>query len=198
MIAMYAFDNKTQTYTGLVANTRFYYFLPRTGSNATDPQPFPKGLRILAGNPFNKSPTDIVRFFCQTNPQFTNNIEGPDFNFDRSCNNGIKTEVAFPGCWNGKDLYKTDGSHMSYTTRGLRDGACPVSHPIRVPTLLLEYTYFPNAVLGQNVNLKGKLLWANGDTTGYGAHADFINGWDTKVLQDIINDPFCGRSGGAV
>jgi hypothetical protein len=29
-------------------------------------------------------------------------------------------------------------------------------------------------------------------------HGDFINGWDTKVLQDIINDPYCGNSGGAV
>lgn len=39
------------------------------------------------------------------------------------------------------------------------------------------------------------LIWSNGDTTGYGAHADFTNGWDTKVLGTILNDTSC--TGGA-
>jgi hypothetical protein len=196
---MYAYDNTTKTYTSLWANIRFYYFLPRiSGSNNTDPIPFPKGLRILIGNPMNKSPVSYAQFYCQTNPQFTGNIQGPNFNFDRSCNNGIKIDLNFPGCWNGRDLYKSDGSHMSFTTRGNRDGPCPISHPIRVPTLNLEYTYQANRALGQDVNLKGKLMWANGDTTGYGIHGDFINGWDQKILQQLIDDPFCGNSGGAV
>lgn len=198
MPSMYVYDSAKKTYQSTVANIRFYYFLPRTGSNATDPQPFPKGLRILTGNPYNKSPVDYARFYCQTNPQFTNNIPGDSFNFDRACPNGIKVDLMFPGCWNGRDLYAADGSHMSYTTRGVRDGACPLSHPIRVPTLQMEYTYQPNLILGNNATLKGKLMWANGDTTGYGVHGDFINGWETKVLADIINDPYCGRSGGAV
>ena len=30
-------------------------------------------------------------------------------------------------------------------------------------------------------------MFGNGDTTGYGYHGDFINGWNTTVLQEAIN-----------
>jgi len=36
--------------------------------------------------------------------------------------------------------------------------------------LIQTYRWAP----GETV--KGKLAWANGDTTGYGVHADFTNG----------------------
>ncbi|KAJ3278951.1 hypothetical protein HK104_001900 [Borealophlyctis nickersoniae] len=31
------------------------------------------------------------------------------------------------------------------------------------------------------------LVWAMGDYTGYGLHADFMNGWDKNVLQAAID-----------
>jgi len=32
---------------------------------------------------------------------------------------------------------------------------------------------------------------ACGDSTGYGLHGDFLNGWDPDVVQNIITDPSC-------
>lgn len=40
-------------------------------------------------------------------------------------------------------------------------------------------------------------VWANGDTTGYGLHADFQNGWDIDVLQGAI-DECTGEIGGGL
>jgi hypothetical protein len=37
----------------------------------------------------------------------------------------------------------------------------------------------------------GHLAWANGDTTGYGLHGDFLNGWDMDILTKALNDPGC-------
>lgn len=51
----------------------------------------------------------------------------------------------------------------------------------------------PAITKGQNTN--GHLAWANGDTTGYGLHADFLNGWDTDILTKALNDPGCVNLG---
>jgi hypothetical protein len=42
--------------------------------------------------------------------------------------------------------------------------------------VLNRYTWMTND-LRPGQTLKGKLAWANGDTTGYGIHGDFINGY---------------------
>ncbi len=59
-----------------------------------------------------------------------------------------------------------------------------------MPAMLFELTWIlPPQASGQNV--AGHLIWSFGDTTGYGAHADFTNGWDTNVLGKILNDSSC-------
>lgn len=75
---------------------RFYYFLGRVvsssfGSENTDRlslpgvqdvsipvKPFPKGLRIFAGDPFNKAPiaNRAAEFICQIRPDFTRSLVG--------------------------------------------------------------------------------------------------------------------------
>jgi len=156
---------------------RFYYFLGRN-SPAEPVAPFPEGFRVIAGDPFAKSPNSAHSFTCHVNADlFTGSIMQDNFNFDRDCPYGIRVEVSFPECWNGQDLYKSDGSHVSYPAgANQRQGPCPWSHPIRLPQIMLEYTWSPSA-WAPGVPTKGKLAWANGDTTGYGLHADFINGY---------------------
>jgi len=36
-------------------------------------------------------------------------------------------------------------------------------------------------------NPKQPFVLAMGDTTGYGYHSDFLNGWDRRVLQEAID-----------
>lgn len=178
------------------ADIRFYYFLAPNSAN--DPiVPFPKGLRMLVGDPARKTPTRFASFGCQISANFAGTIGADSFNFDRDCPWGMKTDLFFPACWNGKDLWKDDMSHMSHPAgTATRDGSCPITHPIRLPTIQLEYTWHTSrAVKGA---LRGKLRWANGDMTGYGIHGDFTNGWDLDVLQRAMRDPACARAGRAM
>ncbi|KAJ9095415.1 hypothetical protein QFC20_006653 [Naganishia adeliensis] len=196
-------------------NNRFYYFLGRNDWN-TPVQPFPKGLRMITGNPNAKAPASppFLTFQCQKTPEDI--YYGPNWNFDSKCNNGIKTELKFPSwqvperCpgamsrWDGINLYKPDQSHMNFPSNPPNAGRCPRSHPIRLPMILLEYTWMIPKI-GKDQIIKGHLAWANGDTTGYGMHADFVNGpladfkhlsstyyrWDIPILKAALNDPRC-------
>ncbi|OCF41274.1 hypothetical protein I317_04932 [Kwoniella heveanensis CBS 569] len=190
---LYVIDHDTNKYVPVPAHVRFYYFLAR--NSAKQPvTPFPKGLRILTGNPNNKSPTNVAQFTCQVKSDFTNSLLANNFNFARDCPWGMKTELFFPPCWDGVNLYKTDGSHMSYPDNGVRSGACPWSHPVRLPAIQLEYTWATsNYNPGQA--LAGNLAWANGDTTGYGVHGDFVEGWDQAALGAALNDSRCVNLG---
>lgn len=99
---------------------------------------------------------------------------------------------------------------MKYPSGGdLRSGTCPYTHPYRMPTIMLEFTFAVGQVNTQNLPMNGHLILSNGDTTGYGVHADFTNvsrifrklqsscadlfaqGWDTGVLRQAINSPSC-------
>lgn len=136
---------------------------------------------MLAGDPFNKAPTDVASFTCHINEGFIDSLAADNFNFDRDCPYGMKTELFFPPCWDGYNLYKSDGSHMAYPSQNARDGRCPWTHPIRLPAIQLEYTW-RTSYYNPGTVLNGHLAWANGDTTSYGIHGDFVNGWDLDVV----------------
>ncbi|KAK8861339.1 hypothetical protein IAR55_002158 [Kwoniella newhampshirensis] len=188
------------TFTPLKAGTRFYYFLARNKPDIPV-KAFPPGLRMVIGNPNAKDssstnlPAPAQGFICLKDhfSSPTGDKAGPDFNFATDCPQGLTTTIKFPPCWDGVNLYKPDGSHMAFTDN-LQYGSCPVSHPIRLPAIMLEYVW-QTYNLRPGVPLKGNLVWANGDTTGYGLHADFVNGWDTAVLNQALNDPNCVGKG---
>lgn len=46
--------------------------------------------------------------------------------------------------------------------------------------------------------MSGHLAWANGDTTSYGLHADFLNGWDVDILGNALNHPGCVNLGHSI
>jgi hypothetical protein len=170
--------------------SRVYYFMPENTpqSNVTA---FPDGLRILAGNPNNKAFTNQYAFACQRNREMTDVIQGNDFNFNSNCPFGMKSNMYYQNCWNGKDLWLPGNAHMSYTASGHpRVGPCPWSHPVRVPSMMLEVTW-DTASYMPDTPLAGHLAWANGDTTGHGIHADFTNGWDRDVFIAAMASPAC-------
>ncbi|ORX41227.1 hypothetical protein BD324DRAFT_606840 [Kockovaella imperatae] len=185
---LYWINNNGSSFTPLGAHTRFYYHLGRN-SPSEPVSPFPEGLRMLTGNPNNKQPT-IAAWACHVQQNLANDLTGTNFNFPRDCPYGLRVDIQFPCCWDGVNLYKSDQSHMTWPQQSQNSGTCPWSHPIRLPQIMLEYTYSPsNWAPGET--LAGNLAWANGDTTGYGVHADFTNGWDTEILARALNDSSC-------
>jgi len=186
------------TYAAINGNVRIYYNLWRD-VDSLPIRPFPPGLRMLVGNPNAKTgPAGLDHVYvCQTGTDFSKNIQGNDFNFNSTCIQGVKAQLNFPPCWDGINLYKSDQSHMAYTGPGRSfGGSCPTTHPFRLPGIQLEIIFKPsNVALAKGKNMAGHLIWANGDTTGFGWHGDFVNGWDFDVLAAALNHTACVRAG---
>ncbi|KAJ9504450.1 hypothetical protein H2202_000506 [Exophiala xenobiotica] len=106
---------------------------------------------------------------------------------DETCTDGIRAEMMFPSCWNGKDLdSQNHTTHIAYPYE-IKYGDCPPDYPVRLPVLFYETIYQTNLFKG----IDGQFVFANGDPTGYGYHGDFICGWDEGVLQQAINNAAC-------
>ncbi|KAI0284869.1 hypothetical protein BC826DRAFT_1109484 [Russula brevipes] len=139
------------------------YYLQRGAANETV-QAFPDGLRLLAGNPFLRSyagtpEAKAISWKCidfngppeQQTPGFANNTH---------CPSGLRAQVFFPSCWDGKNLDSPDHkSHMAYPD-GVDSGQCPPS--------------------------RRALRSRERRPDGYGLHADFMNGWDRNVLERAV------------
>jgi len=120
-------------------------------------------------------------------------LRNKDF-LDENCINGIRAEIVFPSCWDGKNLDSDDHqSHLAFPTL-IQDGVCPKTHPIYLPILFYETIWQTNAFKG----VPGSFVFSNGDPTGYGYHADFIAAWDDGVQEQVRDDTSCtgiGTSG---
>lgn len=153
---------------------------------------FPPGFRMVAGNPFRRSEATTneakaVTWACAgSNLKESQNIPAAQ------CSQRMRPQIGFPMCWDGM---RTDSAnhvdHVAYPTGGAQDfGPCPCTHPYKLPHLHVENYYFNEGIdeLDQ-LYREGKqpLVLSNGDTTGYGFHGDFINGWDQAKLEAAVN-----------
>jgi len=183
------------------------YYLPRAGSDGVV-NAFPDGLRMLSGDGdrrvYNAGDPDsaAISFVCLD--YTTDHTGDPDWAqrnsfFNHNCPNGMRAQVNFPPCWDGVNVDSDDHqSHMAWPSGGVSGGDCPASHPKHLVTLFYEFIFqvhnFPF-----NNGSQPTWVWSNGDATGYGLHADFINGWPslingTNVLQQAINQ--CNANNG--
>ncbi|KAI0676211.1 WSC-domain-containing protein [Trametes maxima] len=189
---LYHQDKDTGEFTAMPTSFNIYY-LPRHGSNDTI-LAFPKGLRMLAGDTtrrtFNESSLadQAITFVCLDDSGSPQGNALPN----KPCSGGLRAQVFFPSCWDGENLDSPDHkSHMSYPLTQFDNGDCPESHPVRLVSLFYEMMV---AVGDSDFWGVGAWVFANGDTTGYGLHADFVNGWDVDLLQNAI-DQCSGASG---
>lgn len=107
----------------------------------------------------------------------------PDKSFlDENCSSGLRLEVMFPSCWNGKDLDSDDHrSHMAYPDQTIT-GTCPEGFDTRLISLMYETIWATNDFIG----VDGEFVLSHGDPTGYGYHGDFMSGWDVDFLQSAV------------
>ncbi|KAH7380266.1 hypothetical protein DE146DRAFT_289970 [Phaeosphaeria sp. MPI-PUGE-AT-0046c] len=163
------------------------YYLQRPGGDKLTA--FPPGFRMLAGDSNKRSTSNdfasqAVSFHClATDNTETNAIP------NHKCSRGLRAQIFFPACWNGKDLDSLDHkSHVSYPTGAYNNGKCPASHPVHFISIFYEVMYdiarFDSEWVAPDQH---PFVFANGDATGYGFHGDFVNGWDTNVLQSVID-----------
>lgn len=99
---------------------------------------------MVAGDPYQRNISDpptleqrAIFFAClsSTPGSQTNNLP------DKKCNNGLRVQVSFPSCWDGKNFDSPDHkSHMAYPSL-MDNGICPDSHPVRLMYLFYEVMY---------------------------------------------------------
>ncbi|KAG8829747.1 hypothetical protein FRC17_006113 [Serendipita sp. 399] len=186
------FLNKTTTpltFTRVQSGFNIYY-LPR--GNKGDIKAFPPGFKMIAGdngrNTYNASlfSDQAISWVClDYENSSVNGRETPGFP-TTNCPNGIRGQVFFPSCWDGVNLDSANHKdHVSYPIQNYNGGECPSSHPVKLVSLFYEQIFDTG---GFEMNSDGQTwVLANGDTTGYSMHADFQNGWDTSILQKVID-----------
>ena len=148
-------------------------------------QPFPPGLKVIAGDSMARSPQPrrVTFWNCGVMAGVPPSSEIP------TCPEGRRTSlrlhVTFPSCWDGRNLDSADHeSHLAYARRG----SCPETHPVSVPAISIIFRY---PVSGQ-VNAE---LASGGQ---YSAHADFFNAWNRGALTSLVETCLnalrhCGR-----
>lgn len=141
-------------------------------------EPFPAGLRVIAGNAKATGPQDrrIVRWGCTGEAKPKGAKKAP------TCpkSTRLRLSVVFPDCWNGRELDSADhSSHLAYATRigGGRLG-CPASHPNAVPSLVLNVPYATRG--GRGLKLSSGPI--------YTAHGDFFNAWEPAELARLVGE----------
>jgi hypothetical protein len=129
----------------------------------------PNGLKMVAGD------SAHIRFACTArNEQGRGSATMPT-----SCPRGtnLVTRVVFPGCWDGLNLDSPDHrSHMAYSSAG----ACPSTHPVPVPQIVLNVRWATGGG-----SLSG-VAFSSGDASTL--HADAFVAWDTARLNELVTN----------
>ncbi|KAF9698228.1 hypothetical protein EKO04_003849 [Ascochyta lentis] len=185
-------------------NTGFYrvpekaakiYYKSGDGSAWANVTEFPENFNMIAGEPTKRADGDNpagVRWACHqpdggSNSIFTNGFPSGF----QSCNYGFASEVTFPSCWNGQKLDPSKpNAHMAYPSNaGVGIENCPTTHRVaRFPTIFMEFWYDVSSFNGQYSTTSTPWVLSNGDPTGFGMHADFLNGWEKGVLAKATGE----------
>jgi hypothetical protein len=151
-----------------------------------DVKQFPEAFRMIAGSPHkssrNSTDDDAFNYSCL-------GVNGPETLElpKQHCPGGLRIQVMFPSCWNGKDVTSDNlQDHVSYPVGMHEGGTCPSTHPVRLITIFLEQIFHTDKFEYYD----GAFVLSTGDNVGYSSHADFQNGWDASpnsILQQAID-----------
>jgi hypothetical protein len=174
------------------------YYYNRAENNETIGE-FPQEFRMIAGDQDSRSlaasvqQQAVTQWYCH-DPDTV--ASGFPAGFTQ-CGYGFAGSIHFPHCWNGQDFdIENPYAHMSYPVGDHPDsGYCPASHPNVMPHIFIEFWFDVSIFNGLYSASDIPWVLSNGDATGYGFHADFINGWETGILKNAMTNCNIGESG---
>jgi hypothetical protein len=193
--SLYWSGNETGFYRVPEQGSKIYYRF-NDGDRWANVTGFPEDFSMMAGFPNKRADGDNpagVRWGCHQPDGRDEKIFSNGFPTGfQSCKYGFASEVSFPSCWNGKKVdSKNPHAHMAYPSNdgGVGIQNCPVTHrAARFPTVFIEFWYDISSFDTQYDVHSSPWVISNGDPTGYGFHADFMNGWEKDVLEQAIQE----------
>jgi hypothetical protein len=151
------------------------------GSRLKDPsktQPFPFGLRMIAGDPAVQTDTNKQgnHFFCAgIGGEVGRTADGV---FPICAKTAVlNRQIVFPDCWDGKHL--DSPNHKAHMANGAAGGVCPTSHPVPIPSVSFVIAY-PLGVDTSGITLSSG--------TSFSMHADFFNAWEPDALAARVRN----------
>lgn len=151
------------------------YYRRSGGPTGHKVKPIPRGLRMIAGNPFATTPQSRLDIAWRCNG------DGGDYVADiPNCAAGtvLQAFVGFPDCWDGINLDSPDHrSHMA-PSRGDR-GSCPKTHPVKLPQLTFEISF--------RLPAAARAIYELSSGGRYSLHGDFFAAWDDRVQSALVN-----------
>lgn len=176
----------------------FYY---KTGYHvpASSIQAPPAGLSMIAGNSHATSPqgTQVIKFRCASwEPQIEwfdaeDPLDHVDYLPDCSRDDLLEIRIVFPQCWDGQNLSSTDNrSHMAYPQEAMPPrtgtGACPGTHPVAIPEISYNFAVYVTTETGPPSSWRFSSDQSDIDAPGVSLHADWMNGWDTEIMDLLV------------
>lgn len=178
----------------------YYTNQPQPSNIRVPVQPFPRGLKMMAGDHHGTAPNPHVSFIC-SGMDYTNAIPTQcKPNPDKNNSTTLEIGVQFPSCWDGANLSPVMGGHNNLAYPDT-NGVCPAGYPVQVPFVSLNVSY----ALGAMTDLSGvqlsldPTLDANGNVVSqewgslYTAHGDVFVGWRDDSRQYIAE--YCMNKG---
>jgi hypothetical protein len=181
----------TRTGTPLVPHSIGVYYKSGYGLRneyRSQIQPFPAGLKILAGVPMASSVPSNAKYqiWCEGGGSSDKVRTIPN------CPAGSEMwlQLEFPECWDGKNLDSPDHkSHMAYA--GDNGGRCPSTHPVPITTITFNIIYAVKS--GDDTRAWSLSSDMSPNARGASMHGDWINGWDPEIHQLWLNN--CTKAG---
>ena len=172
------------------AESAFYYKSGYRGVRPETIRPFPRGLRMIAGDPRNTSSNYVPgsrsawRFTClNNNTDATTGLSIPNC----SVGDDVRLEIFFPQCWVGGEENVDSPDHTSHMAYPRPDNSgCPDSHPVPLIEISFNIHY---RITEANQATHWRLSSDNySGPAGYSAHGDWWNGWDETVMNSVVRN----------
>lgn len=149
-----------------------YYRVPM-GADATQVQPPPNGLEMIAGDAesVTDQDPDVAHWACGP--------RGEVSPVPLPCESGSEPvlRLTYDPCWDGENLGSPD--HRSHLAPLEDGGSCPTDHPVLLPELEVEVRYPDRGELGE-----GELSLASGPITG--GHGDAVMAWEGDFIAGEV------------